>query len=281
MSCIPESVSVVSNPLFVLDYDGVILNSLYEKLVVGFNAHLNLNGSSTLLGGAPLGFHDYQIRLDADPGIYEAFRAYMPFIGDVGENCAVFRIIEAGERISDRERFSMRISRFGDAYLEKCSEEVLRLRREYAVLIDYGDLCPAFDTIARDIVELANLVEFAVCTTKPLENVQHFNKELGLGQHIAQIHVCDDDFRKVDILQEIARERSVDPDEIGFIDDFARHLIPAHTAGFYCLYADWGFGGPGDREEVLHARIAPITLNDFAGTIREFIANHELRKMVS
>lgn len=281
MSQISESISAVSKLLFVLDFDGVILNSLYEKLVVGFNAHLRVNGESTLLGGAPLDFHDYQVRLDAEPGIYEAFQAYVPLIGDVGENCAAFRLIEAGERIADRDSFTLRISQFGDNYLRTCSTEVLDLRRKYAEMSAYADLCPAFDTIVRDIVELAGSIDFAVCTTKPLENVQHFSKEFAIDRFITRTHVCQDNIQKVDILQEIARERAVKTDEIGFIDDFARHLVPANAAGFYCLFADWGFGGPADRKEVLRAGIASVSLNEFAGTIREFVKGHAARECVS
>ncbi len=270
----------MSKPQFVLDYEGVILNSLYEKFVVGFNAHLRLNRNSTLLKGEPIGIDEYQTRLEAEPDVYEAFRAYVPLIGDLGENSATFKLIEAGERIGDRESFIKRISQFGKDYLRRCSEEVLRLRQIYAESSAYAGLCPPFQTVVQDISELADLVDFTVCTTKPLENVEHCNKKFGLERHIAGVFVCDNDCPKVDILKKFALDRAVDRDQIGFIDDFARHLIPANAAGFYCLYANWGFGGPGDKESVSRAGIKSVTSNEFAMAIREFIANHELRMRV-
>lgn len=265
----------MSKPLFVFDYDGVILNSLYEKLVVGFNAHLRLNGGSNLLGGVPLSFHDYRDRLRLEPDIYNAFCACVPMIGDLGENCAAFRLIEAGERFPDRESFNKRISCFGDDYLRNCSKEVLHLRRAYAQQDGYAELCPPFHTVLRDISGLVKQTDFAICTTKPLENVQHFNRTLGIEDLFVDIHVCDDRTSKVDVLEMIAQDHTMNHDQIGFIDDFARHLIPANAAGFCCLYADWGFGEEGDKIAIAQAGIPSVSLDEFAGALAQFIAGHD------
>lgn len=262
----------MSKPIFVLDYDGVVLNSLFEKFVVGFNAHLRLAGTSSLLGGTELHFDDYRDRLEAEPELFETFRAYVPLIGDVGENSIVFRLIEAGLEAQDRETFQAKIANFGEDYLKACSAEVLELRRRYSELDANAELCPAFPSVVHDIVQMESEVCFTVCTTKPLQNVEHFNEKLGIGRFINDIHVCDDNRHKVEILEHLAQDFSVGKDEIAFIDDFARHLLPAQKSGFRCFYAAWGFGGPDDQEAAERAGIPVLTLDEFAPAIREFVA---------
>ena len=281
MPCFSAEVGPLSKANFVLDYDGVILNSLFEKFVVGFNAHLRIAGTTPLLGGSELHFDDYRGRLEAEPEIFEAFRAYVPLIGDVGENSVVFRLIERGLQVQDRESFRTTIADFGDDYLQACSAEVLELRRRYSEIDANTELCPAFPSVVHDIKQLANDVRFTICTTKPLQNVEHFNEVLGIGRFIGDIHVCEDNRQKVDILDRLAQDFSVENNEVGFIDDFARHLLPAHESGFKCFYAAWGFGGPEDEEAVERAGIPALGLDGFAPAIREFIVKQGTERKVS
>ena len=158
----------MEKPLFVLDYDGVVLNSLYEKFFVGFNGYLNIVGSTPLFESRSLGFQDYEKRIAVKPEVFGAFRAFVPMIGDLGENAAVFKLIEAGEQIIDRNAFRRRIARFGDDFLQSCTREVLRLREEYGTMDDYDDLCPGFTSVVRTIQVLADKVEFCL-----LDEAQH------------------------------------------------------------------------------------------------------------
>ena len=256
-------------PIFVLDYDGVILDSLCEKFVVGFNGYLSVAGGSTCLDGRPLGFADYQARIDEEPHLFEAFRRLVPLIRDLGENAAVFRLIEQGEIPLNRNRYQDRLRKLGPHFLERCSGEVLRLRRVYSEAKDYDSICPGFPMVVDAIKKHSDEIDFCVCTTKPLENVCHFNSRLDLTQHIARIDVCTGTMKKVEILHSLTQELSCTCGQIAFVDDFAHHLLPARDAGFSCYFATWGFGGGDDRESALSADIPAISQTRFAAILDE------------
>ena len=257
----------MSGSRLVLDFDGVVLDSLVEKFFVGYNAHLELQGQSPLFGGHPLGFHDYRERLATEPEAYQAFKQFVPLIGDLGENAAVFRLIERGQRVADREEFRRLLSSFGDDYADACSRTVLALRREYSRRPDNDELCPPFPGVVDDIKKLAATADVIVCSTKPLENVVHFSERLGLMSCFSAVLHCGENQRKVDILDAMAREQSVAKYDVIFVDDFARHLLPASEAGFQCYFASWGFGTAADERAACNAGIRRLALDEFAAVV--------------
>lgn len=254
----------------VLDFDGVVLDSLYEKFFVGFNAYLELQGGSPLLGGAPLEFRDYLQRVAGEPELFQAFRELVPLIGDLGENAAAFRLIESGQRYPDRDAFVVGVEALGRSYLDSCSAAVTRLRNEYAAHPENDVLCPGFSLVVETVSTLVDSVAFSICTTKPLENVRHFSRQLGVAECFDEIRVCPDHRRKVDLLVEMTDDRSLSREQILFVDDFARHLLPAEEAGFSSLFANWGYGGIADRSAVRQAGIPAIEIDEFPGALAAF-----------
>jgi phosphoglycolate phosphatase-like HAD superfamily hydrolase len=239
----------MSQSVLVLDYDGVILNSIYEKFVVGFNGYLNVRGSSSLMGGEPIALDDFRATIDANPEIMTAFRAMVPMIVDIGENALAFQFIERSEAPLSREEFKALTACVDPKFYARCHDETLRLRRVYGE--DHSDayleLSPVFQTIAQTLGQHRNTLEFYICTTKPEENVRYFNRRFGLETMVKDIYVCGGDRKKVDCLEEIRRFQKSAASQITFVDDFSRHLIPADNAGFSCYYATWGFGGAKDQ----------------------------------
>ncbi|NIP27943.1 MAG: HAD family hydrolase, partial [Phycisphaerae bacterium] len=239
----------------------------------GFNAHISIFHSTNLLGGRELGFSDFHDRVRQYPEVFQAFRSFVPLIGDLGENAASFRLIEAGEKYTNRESFVQRIATFGSEYLELCSQTVRELRRVYSESASYNQVCPAFEPVVALVKKLAEQVNFAICTTKPLENVEHFNKLFEISNCFVEIKVCPDAVTKAKIIRDLAEQRSIAYPDVFFVDDFARHLLPAKQQGMSCFYAEWGFGGRNDEAAALAAHIPVVSIKDFEKIMYELISD--------
>lgn len=260
----------MGNKLYVFDYDGVILNSLYEKFFVGFNAYININKSSNLLNGDNLTFENYNDAISSNKVILDLFQNLVPFIGPSGENALAFELIENNIAPKDYQDFQNEVNRVSKERQEIYHEEVLKLRRDYGAnyKLQLDKLCPVFSEVV-DLIKLNQKGnDFEILTTKNLEAVEHFNQTNGLTCCFNAIHVADKIKTKPEFLLEINHKRNINREDIIFIDDFLRHLLPSSKLGFTCVLASWGFNNTIDKELAIKEGINVSDINDL-----EFIIN--------
>lgn len=225
--------------IVVLDYDGVILDSLNEKFFIGYNAYANI----TELNIGTINFHQFETKFLKNDS-YNAFRDMISFIGIAGENACAIALIKAGIYPKTKEQFLKEISKLNKEFYHQCHEEVLRLRAYYGIhnSREYNELCPPFQAIVKLIKKYSKKIHFEICTTKPLENVIYFNKQFELQDCFKDIYVVDDGETKVDRLHEIHHLYSIDKKNILFVDDVLINLELPFNEGFTCYHATWGFG---------------------------------------
>jgi phosphoglycolate phosphatase-like HAD superfamily hydrolase len=257
-------------PVIVLDYDGVLLDSLCEKFVIGFNSYLHVVGQTSLMRGIPLTLDDFAGRIAAEAETFDRFRQLVPLIGEKGENAAAFRLIEAGTTPADRPQFMTALKAFDAGFLSNCSRTVAAMRAAMHEADRQHVLCPFFDCIVDDVRRLADSVDFVVCSNKPLDDIRRYNRDEGLDDILGTVLTCSADDSKASVLLDHAGQHGLRLDGLAFVDDFLRHLVPASAAGIPCFHATWGYDREPPDAIDSGSAISRLDMPDFGATMRRF-----------
>jgi hypothetical protein len=228
-----------------IDYDGVILDSLNEKLFTGFNAYFVLNKNTKLFNSEKLTFDNYHAEINENINLVSSFRSLVPFIGLAGENACAFKIIENSQYLpSNKEEFRIAINKFCKELYYEYDYLVKSLREKYSKYSSrkFLKLCPSHKKIVNTIKKYSNQINWEIITNKPIENVLFFNKQFKIDKIIKDIHYCDANInKKSDIILNLIKEKTLNRGEIAFIDDLFLNLKDLHKKGYKCILADWGF----------------------------------------
>jgi len=263
--------------IFVFDYDGVILNSMHEKLFCGFNAYYSLNKKSCLFGGRALKFDDYPNQIKKYKETVQAYVNMIPFIGIAGENVCAFEIIEKEENCPiKKNEFSDAIDKIDKSKYRKYNNEINNLRQYYYKYSrkEIQKLCLPFSKVVNVIKSLSEKIHFEICTAKNEEDVIFWNKRFGLSNSFIGINSCDPrKNHKVSILDKIFKKNKIQKKNIFFIDDLISNLYPAAKQGFNCLLADWGYENEIIKKNISQNGIKRISQDELTAKLTYLINN--------
>ncbi len=259
--------------LLVLDYDGVILNSLNEKFFTGFNTYITLNPNTSLLDQAPITFDNLNQTIVNHQAIFKQFADLISFIGLAGENALAFQLIENQTLPHNLNEFVKLINKETVSNYYEHNELLVNLREDYGKTNQkaYLNLCPGYPDIVDIIQKLEGKILIEVLTTKTYETTVFFNDCLGITSAIKKVNVAGNQNHKVDTLIKMHCKYNIEKSEIIFVDDFLRHLVFPKKEGFTCYYANWGFGAEWEGREAKQAGISTINQYDFIKIFSKYL----------
>jgi beta-phosphoglucomutase-like phosphatase (HAD superfamily) len=245
---------MTSSSVIFFDYDGVIIDSSFEKFCVSMQALDKLD--------IELFFDHFFLKSLKDSTEYQSFKKLIPYIGDIGENALALKLIRQKDfQIVnvDRTKFMAVVSEH--KLINNYDSECLLARETFIKNGSlYKKICPVFDNVINIIKKYGadNAVDLCICSTKPYVNIEKLNDLYNLKEYFSHIKSVSALETKIAYIDKYVQ--SLTYDNVIFIDDFVRHLEQKSDNEIIRIFADWGFDttSPDEFSGIIPANLASI-----------------------
>lgn len=240
--------------LLALDFDGVVLNSIAECLVVGYNALAIQQGQG-----------DRIQRLDELPSetVREA-RRIRNFIRHGQDFVFIHFALQQSVVIANQADF--------DAFLEANQSLENEFRR-----IFYDErarfwrdepqnwlaLNPFYPGMREFLENYQPRERLYIITTKLRENVEAILRGNRVEFYPGNIYSADQNISKSQMIGQLLAERQLKPEHFHFIDDQVDTLIRAQATGVNLYLAGWGYNNTDQAETARKNRLPILALAEF------------------
>jgi len=237
----------------VLDFDGVISDSVRESFTVASESFLRMRPGSPLRDGDPA-------------ELYRRFVELMPLGNRAEDFGTALLAIEEGAALPDQDAYDRFRSRQDESWLARYHVLFYRVRREMAATDPdaWYALMQPYPGIRELLRRRAGSAEYAIATSKDGRSVRQLLAHYGLGDLFPAGRVLDKELgeNKAVHLEEIRRRTGLEPAAIAFIDDKVNHLDRVAPLGVRCALAGWGYNGERERQLALERGYIVLTLED-------------------
>jgi phosphoglycolate phosphatase-like HAD superfamily hydrolase len=241
--------------MFALDFDGVIADSIDECLVSAHNAYSKYqetydprSGLSSFLG----------------PQI-KAFRDIRPLIRRGEDYVFIMQAMAEEKPLSTQSDF--------DTFLEANDHrrDVYRniFYNERAILQqnkpkEWLALNPVYPGMPNFLKEIFATRSCVIVTTKDLDSVQMILENQGIAADRSDLFQATRNYRKPDIINDLIRQRDLDPKRVSFVDDHVATVLEVaeHSKVRVCCAA-WGYNTQEQLKQVVEAGLQILELNQF------------------
>lgn len=244
------------NPLYVLDFDGVICDSALETGMAGWKAALTI-------------WSDMQ----ADPAYpyREAFRHARPILETGYEAILIIRLLFLG---ISADAILADFPEHKPAIIDSSNLDISALKKRFSDIRDawindqpdeWAQLNPLFPGVAAKLAALSEQAEWLILTTKQERFVTQILKAHNVHLPDKQIYGLDRNLSKEEVLLNLVAES---PNKtLIFVEDRLPALLTVQDnpklANINLQLVDWGYNIPQDRVDAGHAGIAVINLAQF------------------
>ncbi len=249
--------------ILALDFDGVIVDSVWDSLFVSHNAYLRLYGPEKKknFGGKLFTFESWEEikkKYKEEISYYYSLRPYIRGAADYG---LIQKLMEEKRVIKSQEEFDRyRESAEFDfaAYEEEFYKERARLQN-----IDYRawyNLEPPYPQVIEGIKKLLEEgVKIVIATSNRREAIaKSFTPEY-FGFTIDPEDIWDKRYgeEKSEQMRQIVKLYGVRFEDLYFVDDQVSHLIKAKRLGVKVFLAGWSYATKAQKEEA-HRQDIPV-----------------------
>lgn len=233
--------------ILVLDFDGVIADSQFECLFVGFNAYLKTNPYTQLFGGKKLTFENFEIMKKKNKRAISQYRKLRPYVTDAFCWYVILHIMENEVRINNQNEYNKirnRLMKIYDKYVryfyneryalqQKNFNKWLRLLRPYA--------------IAKSIARLKGKYVITIATNNSEKSIKPFLREYNIQvETIADRSIGIDKLKQVEFIRNKHKSKFSD---IYFVDDQVANFARLSKLGVKCFLAAWGYNNSAQRKK--------------------------------
>jgi len=240
--------------LLALDFDGVVVDSIAECLVVGYNALAIQQGRDERIQ-----------RLDELPPatVWEA-RRIRNFIRHGQDYVFIHFALQQSVAIANQVDF--------DGFLEKNQSLENEFRRifydERARFLqeepqNWLALNPFYPDMQEFVENYQPPERLFIITTKLRENVEAILQGNGVEFYPDNIYSADQKISKSQIIGQLLAEKQLKPAHFHFIDDQVDTLIRAQSTGVNLYLAGWGYNNAEQVETARKNRLQILTLAEF------------------
>jgi phosphoglycolate phosphatase-like HAD superfamily hydrolase len=223
----------------VLDFDGVISDSVRESFTVSLRSYLDLRPNS------PLAERERE-------DLYPAFLELMPLGNRAEDYGTAVTAIETGRALTDQEGYDAFRAAQDPEWLERYHRRFYEVRTELAGNDPDGWLglmrpyAPFLDLLRRR----AGNVDYAIATSKDLRSVEASLSAYGASDLFSPNLIMDKETgaSKTAHLQRLRELLGLDYTAMTFVDDKVNHLDAVAPLGVRCALATWGYNGPREHE---------------------------------
>ena len=245
--------------ILALDFDGVIVNSIEECLVVGYNSlqkHLGLSGFINRLNG-----------LNKEK--VSASKQMRNFIRHSEDYVYIFYALLKGAGIRKQSEFDNFLKQHVD--LQDVFREVFYQERSQFLETDTAhwlELNPLYPGMGDFIRTYRYPERLVIITTKRAEFVEVTLAATGIRFPAANLFSADQGRSKSVLIAELLSSRAIQPPELHFIDDQVDTLITAKPLGVNLYLARWGYTNKEQIRLAEQEKIPVLSRNEFFNHFR-------------
>lgn len=236
----------VAQPLYVLDFDGVVCDGLDECLLtawIAFRALPERDWSVNLLDSIPESFKQ-RFRNDRNFVRHDG-HFLLPFMrNELFSSSEEFEAFYAGVPNIERDDFRDRF---------RLVRERIR-KSDYANWVDMHQL---YDPV---LAALRKMKEFYIVSGKDADSISAILIASGIS--VLPDHIFGSQTNKTSALLTIKQRAEANRQRIIFCDDNLANALDARAAGIDTLWALWGYHTKADIAEADHAGLRGIALGD-------------------
>ena len=247
----------------VLDFDGVIADSQYETLVVGFNTYLSLNKGTKLFGGQRINFNNFNKVKKKYKSTVDQFKKLRPFGIDNFCPYVLLTAIENKIRIkSQNEHIKLRNKMLPGSY-KKNLKHFLKERAELQKM-DFNkwvQMDMPFKSIINAVRKLQKRCTIAVATMNRKKSIIRLLKKYKIRPKIIADPTISPDKKKQ--LEHIKNKLWVKFNDMHFVDDQVKHFPRLLKLGVHCYLATWGYNTKEQQKEARRLGAVLLSQNNF------------------
>ena len=216
--------------LLAMDFDGVIVDSILECAVAGYNGYEAYCG------------RDARIKTPKEIilGKLNKFRTMRPFIRSGEDYIFLFQALSDGVIISNQEEFD----EFQGAYLDRKESyyQLFYSTRKMIMTSDYDNwiaLNPLYRGMSDFFKSMHSMIH--IVSTKAPEYIIRILKSNDIELDPKRVNESGRGSSKTDIISKMMHDNHLVPQNLIFIDDHLDTLHKVENTGVRCLLAGWGY----------------------------------------
>lgn len=237
-----------------LDFDGVLVDSIQECLVVGNNAYAAYSGK-----GAKILSVD-----ELSHAMLQKSRHLRNYIRSGEDYVYIFHALHKKIELKDQIDFDaflmanteLRTVFFNLFYLERQSL-LIRERRLWL------NLNPIYPGIPMLLYAYAKQDRLAIVSTKKSSYIIEILQHNGIEVAPKWIFHAHEEYSKRDIISDLLQQKKLAPCEIHFIDDQVSNLLAVQPLGVECFLAAWGYNDDKQRQTAARQKLPILTFQEF------------------
>ncbi len=238
--------------ILALDFDGVIVDSIKECLVSGFNAYADFRGAANI--------ERYE-QLDADWTLRA--RRMRNYIRNGEDYVFIAHALANGASIQCQEDFDAFLAqhqKLRDSFFDHMVNQRISFSEVHPHL--WAQLNPLYDGMKRFLQRYANKENLYIITTKKLLFVHKILQANEISLVDANVRDTSGGGKR-QIIEEILHARGVAPQNFRFIDDQIDTLIKVRPTGVNLALAAWGYNNEQQVAKAKTSGIEVLELQEF------------------
>ena len=245
--------------ILALDFDGVIVNSIEECLVVGYNSlqkHLGLSGFINRLN-------------ELNKEQITASKQMRNFIRHSEDYVYIFYALQRGAGIRNQSEFDNFLKRHAD--LKDSFHKIFYRERSQLLATErqrWLELNPLYPGMGDFIRTYRYPERLVIITTKRAEFVVATLTAEDIGFPTANLFSADQGHSKSVLIAELLSSRAIQPQELHFIDDQVDTLITAKPLRVNLYLARWGYTNEDQVRLAEREKIPVLSRNEFFNHFR-------------
>ena len=243
--------------ILALDFDGVVVDSIEECLVSGYNAYANYRGQENI--------ERYE-QLDADWAAQA--RRMRNYIRNGEDYVFIAHALAQGAPVhqqNDFDAFLARHQHLREGFFEHMLNQRLDFSAAHAEA--WAALNPFYDGMIKFLTDYAPKENLYIITTKKLLFVHKILAANNISLIDDNVRDTSDGLSKRQIIEEILQKRSAAPEMFHFIDDQIDTLIKVRPTGVNVALAAWGYN---NDEQMKQAETEGIEVMQLRGFFEKF-----------
>jgi phosphoglycolate phosphatase-like HAD superfamily hydrolase len=250
--------------ILALDFDGVIVDSIYECIFVSHNAYFKICGrkEKDFFGRELFTFENWHNIKERNKKEIERFRIMRPYIRGANDYGLIIKLINEKKLIENQKKFDQYRTSV-DFDFEAFHQEFYK-ERDRLQELDFKawfNLEPPYPKIVDGIKQLLERgTKIIITTSNRLKSIAPTFVHEYLGFKIKKEDILDERYgeNKSEQMRQIVKLYNVKFEEIYFVDDQVNHLIQTRPLGVKVLLAGWSYATDIQKEEALKQKIPII-----------------------
>jgi phosphoglycolate phosphatase-like HAD superfamily hydrolase len=260
--------------ILALDFDGVIVDSLRDAFVTGFNAYLTLFPSTKLLDGKKITYS--MIGFDFfDTDLFDRFEKLRGYVNSGEHIIVAFAAIDADKKINSQNDFDKFTEGFSKKDIKRFEKAFYDERKSLKTDIrEWYKLNHVFNIIAKVIRDFKDKERLYIVTSKDKDTVFSLCKKKKLGVNENNILDRFSELNKLKKLKQISKDLSIKEEDVYFIDDLLLHLLSIkENSNVNCFMASWGYNDKAQIKEAKVKGIKVLNEDDFCELVQSIVSD--------